>query len=180
MITNESIKSTFDECLALAISKLPLSSWKQQPTGISFTTHKVKYGLVTAKGEILINPSFIGTLAYTKLKETIFHELAHLIVGKDKNHSAPFKRALSYISNDLVVPAEEQSMVKENNGYKYRLLGYTTNNIYNLEGAFKRTKKYLNYDPQGKRTMSIKGERFMRFEYVPYEDEMPKGTISYP
>lgn len=180
MITNDLIQATYKECLAIAIDKLPLKSWNIQPTGVGLTTHKAKYGLATSKGEVLLNSSFIGTYAINKLKETIFHELAHFIVGFEKNHRAPFKRAMSYISNDIVVPVEEHQMVKVNNSYKYRLLGFTQGNIYNLEGAFKRTKKYLDYDPKSQRTMSIKGDKFLRFEYVPYEDAMPENTISYP
>ena len=180
MITIDTIKTTYAECIAIATAKLPFTSWKTHPIGIGLTTHKVKYGLAKANGEVLINPAFIGTKAYTKLKETIFHELAHFIVGFDKNHTAPFKRAMSYISDDIYVSPTEHAMVKENNSYKYRLLGFTKTKTYNLEGAFKRTKKYLDYDPQGKRTMSIKGERFSHFEYVPYDDPMPENTISYP
>jgi hypothetical protein len=180
MITQQFIESTYKNCLAIATSKIPLSGWEQQPIGIGLTSHKVKYGLATPKGEVLLNPSFIGTKAYNKLKETIFHELAHFIVGLDKNHSAPFKNALGYISDHLEAPAEELHMVKENNGYKYRLLGYTQNKVFNLEGAFKRTKKYLDYDPKGRRTMSIDGDKFLRFDYVPYTDALPEGTISYP
>lgn len=178
MITNQIIQSTYDECLAIAIIKFPIKSWKEQPIGVGLTTHKVKYGLATAKGEVLLNPSFIGTPAFNKLKETIFHELAHFIVGRSKNHTAPFKRALSYISNDKHVPEAEYQMVKDNNGYKYRLLGFTEKHTYNLGGAFKRTKKYFDYDPLSKITMSIKGDKFLRFEYVPYNDEMPANTIS--
>lgn len=178
MITNTLTQETFNECLCLAKAKIPLSSWKVQPKGIGFTTHKVKYGLATSKGEVLLNPAFIGTEAYTKLKETIFHEFAHLIVGLEENHSSAFKRVLAYISDYLVVPADEYEMVKDNNGYKYRLLGFTQDNSYNLGGCFKRTKKYLNYDPKGRRTMSINGDKFLRFEYVSYDLKMPENTIS--
>ncbi|MFT5852271.1 MAG: putative SprT family Zn-dependent metalloprotease [Colwellia sp.] len=180
MITIEIIKKTYEECLSVAIAKAPLTSWKQQPIGVGFTTHKVKYGLATPSGEILLNPSFIGTKAVNKLKETIFHEFAHFCVGREKNHTAPFKRALSYFSEGLTVPVEENQMVKANNGYKYRILGFSKTKTYNLEGAFKRTKKYLDYDPKGKRAMRILGDLFLRFEYVPYDDPLPKDTISYP
>jgi hypothetical protein len=180
MITLKLIHEMYAECLDIATSKLPLKLWAQLPIGVGLTTHKVKYGLAMASGEVALNPAFIGTLAINKLKETIFHELAHFAIGREKNHSNSFKRALSYFSEGLSVPVEENQMVKANNGYKYRLLGFTKNNVFNLEGAFKRTKKYLDYDPKGKRSLSIKGEKFLRFEYVPYDDAMPEGTISYP
>lgn len=180
MITIELINKTYEECLRVAIAKVPLTSWKQQPIGVGFTTHKVKYGLATPGGEVLLNPSFIGTKAVNKLKETIFHEFAHFLVGIDKNHTAPFKRAMSYFSEGLIVPEAENEMVKANNGYKYRLLGFSKSKVYNLEGAFKRTKKYLDYDPKSKRKMRFQGDLFLRFEYVSYDDPLPKGTISYP
>ena len=178
MINTESIKKTYNECLEITVEKVPLKSWVHKPIGVGFTTHKTKYGLATPKGEVLINSSFTGTKAYTKLKLTIFHELSHLIVGLDKNHTKPFKRVLSYVSDDLQVPHEEIDMILDNNNYKYRLIGFSKNNTYDLGGAFNRTKKYLGYDPEGPRKMSIRGDLFLRFEYLPYGDALPHNMMS--
>ena len=90
MITFTTIDSTYAECVRIASNLTPISTWKLHPAGIALDTHKANYGRATKEGEILINPAFIGTTAVNKLKETMYHEIAHLIVGLNDNHNKNF------------------------------------------------------------------------------------------
>jgi predicted SprT family Zn-dependent metalloprotease len=178
LIELSTIEKTYQACLKKAQTDINTRTWKTLPCGIALDTHKAKYGRAFASGQIVVNPAFIGTRAINQLISTINHELAHLIVGIDKNHNKAFKRVEGHLNYGVKVTTAERELVKVNNGYKYNLIGYTQDKIYSLAGAFKRTKKYLDYDPQGKRTMSFRGDKFLRFEYVPYEAPLPEGTLT--
>jgi len=172
------IENAFKDCFEKAANIINIRSWKIQPTTIGLDTHKSSYGRVLKSGEILINPAFIGTKAFNKLTATINHELAHLVVGLDENHNKSFKRVESHFNDGLIVPILEHEMVKVENGYKHRLLGFSQDKTYCLGGVFKRTKKYLDYDPQGKRKMFFKKDKLLRFEYVDYKAPLPTGTLT--
>ncbi len=179
MITLETIQQLFNECLPVAIAYSPLKSWAVQPTIIKLDTHKSNYGQALSNGDILINPAFLGTTAHNKLKATILHELAHLIVGLEKGHNIDFRYVETILCEGLNVDEMEKQAVKDNNGFKLRLLAFGEKNIFDLGGAFRRTKRYTTYGAQGNnRRMSLKGEKLIKFEYVPYSNPLPEGTVT--
>ena len=173
MIDESTIKNMYNECLAHAKSLIDVSKWTHQPTGIQLDTHKSKYGQATPDGLVLINTAFIGTDAINKLKETILHELAHLIVGLKHHHSRLFRNWEAILLKGVVVNESERNEVKNNNGYKHRLLAICENTVHDLGGAFRRTKKFRDYQPTDNRFISVDGDKVIRFEYVPFDQELP-------
>lgn len=175
-ITEDLIKATYNECLEIAAMHYPMVEWSIQPDGMEFDSHKSKYGRATIEGKVLINPSFVGTNAINKLKETMFHELAHLIVGLENHHNWYFKSVFGRLAEGIKVNEAEKKEVINKNGYKYKLLCATAKNNYLVSVTFKRLKKYTEYD-QAKRPLKIEGQRILEFFYIPYDAELPQGTI---
>ncbi|TMS80560.1 hypothetical protein [Pseudoalteromonas sp. S554] len=179
MISLVTINTTFKECIETASECFSREKWALQPSGIELDKHKSKYGQVTNKGVVLIAPAFLGTTAYNKLKETMFHEIAHLIVGPKHNHNKHFKYVFSILTDGIESDESERQKVKVNNGYKYKLLAFTKSKVYELGGAFRRTKKYTDYGTNDKpKNMKLLGETIQRFEYIPYNEKPPENAIT--
>ena len=178
MITKQEVVRVYHECIALASGLYCIDAWAVRPTGVDLDSHKCKYGQATPEGKVLVNPAFVGTSANAKLKETIFHELAHLIVGLGQHHNKVFHRVYSVLTTGLTVCESEKQEVKANNGYKYRLLAYCGNSVYDLGGAFRRSKTYTDYVPSNKYSRSIQGCKIMNFEYVAFNAPLPNGVVT--
>ena len=177
-ITLETIEATYSITVEEVIAQFDLSKWGHIPTGVELDTHKSNYGQATKDGKVLINPAFIGTTAINKLKETMVHELTHLLVGLNRHHNKVFKRVENALRKGLVVSEEERNQVKLNNGYKLRLIAYGQSHTYDCGGVFRRTKKYTEYSSNQHSSMAIKGDRIERFEYVVFDSLLPEGTVT--
>jgi len=59
------------------------------------------------------------------------------------------------------------------------LLAFGEKNTFDLGGAFRRTKKYTTYgSKENLSRMKLKGEKLIKFEYVPYSNPLPEGTLT--
>ncbi|OES24681.1 hypothetical protein [Alteromonas macleodii] len=177
-ITFHDIEICYLQCLAVATAKWPVTKWQHQPQGVELSTQKRGYGFATIEGKVQINPAFVGTTAHNKLKATMFHELAHLIVGLSKHHNATFKRIEAILCDGLVVDQSEYILVKNNNGYPLRILAFSQSHVYDCGGAFRRTKKYTEYAPTDKRYHRVGQDRIVRYEYVDFALPLPANTIT--
>jgi hypothetical protein len=148
--------------------------WAITPTDIKLDTHKTKFGQVNAQGVIFLAQAFIGTQSTTKLEATILHEIAHCIVGLHQHHNKTFKRVNHAIASHLSVPQTEIDSVINNVGYPLRLVAYPVNNgaPIDMGGAFKRTKKYVEYRITSKRCFSCHGQHIERFDYLPFHSDI--------
>ena len=68
------------------------SRWTHPFKSLEFINAKSSYGKASSKGVIKISRIFIGTREYTSLRDTIRHELAHLIVGNSHKHDFMWKQ----------------------------------------------------------------------------------------
>jgi hypothetical protein len=177
-ITTGTIENSYNECINIATSMFELRRWAHTPCRVEVGFLNTKYAEVTSCGTVKINVAFIGTAAFSKLKETMLHELAHLVVGLRNNHNKKFKQAYNQLTKNLVFSENENQMVKLNNTYKLKLLAYGEKHIYDLGGAFRKTKKYTEYNAEKNRCMSIKGDNILRFEYVSFDAPNPEGTLT--
>ena len=104
---------------------------------------KGKNGIAYSTGNIIINSAFLSTSAVGCLRKTICHEIAHLVVGIQQAHNQKWESVfdeLCSLSVDLRSGGHEIEMqqVKENIPYKYRLLGYLTDDrVLDLGGAYR-------------------------------------------
>jgi len=165
-INFEIIKAEYDAALLHCQAVVPLSGWKITPTGVEFTTHKSVFGYATPKGKIEISKAFLETTAYSKLRYTLRHELAHLAAGLDQNHNRVFKRyehafgATSFDSEDVI-------QIENRINYKWTVTAHLENGTdREIGGVHRKTKKYSEYPKDGKLTMSIDGINILRFEYT--------------
>lgn len=171
-IDNALIQTTFKECVTHARRVYGATPWHVLPQSVAVSDAiKSKYATVSPKGSILINRAFIGTASVDALKQTLFHEIAHCIVGLHHHHDRRFRHVLGIISSDITVSDEDKDAVKDNNGYPLRLVAYTSQGAIDMGGAFRRSKKYLNYVPSDAYYLSVKGVKIQRFAYLPYADD---------
>ena len=169
MITKDILHELFHQCVEQASSLYPQAQWRHRLQRIEWDTYKTSYGRVTTTGIIKINPAFIGTNTEKKLKETIFHEIAHLIVGLDQHHNTLFKRVeqrlIQGIWKNQRERHDQRKQVHQNNGYKYELIAYSQTRQYCCGHFFRRHKKYTHYKPSQQQFMSIGNDKILFFRY---------------
>lgn len=179
LLTQQIINDTFETCLAHAQQMVPDINWAHPFSYFEMTSPKRAYGYATTDGLVQLNPAFIGTTALNKLTLTIFHELTHLIVGLDKHHNKAFKRMERLLTQHIPRSLSGEIQVKDNNSYPWRLLSTDEQGaVYDLGGAFRRTKKYRDYSPEAGKRMRIKGKLLVSFSYVDYGEPLPKNAIT--
>ncbi len=167
MITLEHIQDEYAQALLDCFAILPQRRWALMPSGVALTTHKTKYGMANHTGKVFISHGFLNTTAFTKLRNTLRHELAHLAVGLRHQHDAVFRRCERAFGAKTPVPADEIEQVHSNVPYKWRLLAHLFDgSVRDIGGAHRRTKKYTEYRPQAHRFMSVDGEKIRHFEFI--------------
>lgn len=172
LITTAVLQSTFKACLDHAKTLYRAESWRLMPCSIAISSSiKSKYATVSHDGHIAVNHAFIGTASIAKLKETLFHEIAHCIVGLEQGHNQRFRNVFSSLVSHITVTDADVNAIKDNNGYPLRLIAYTKEGPLDLGGAFRRSKKYLNYAPTKTSFLSVRGVKVERFAYLPYGDD---------
>ena len=179
MLTTKKIQSHFVDIIAITETRYPLQQWFHKTPTLEVSPLKGKNGIAYSTGNIIINSAFLSTSAVGCLRKTICHEIAHLVVGIQQAHNQKWESVydeLCSLSVDLRSGGHEIEMqqVKETIPYKYRLLGYLTDErVLDLGGAYRRTKKYLSYDGNH----SFLGVRITSYKYVDYKAPLPKEII---
>lgn len=179
MLTTNQIQSHFVDIIDIAKTRYPLQLWLHKTPTIEVSPLKGKNGLAYSTGHIIINSAFLSTSAVGCLRKTICHEIAHLVVGIQQAHNKKWESVfdeLCSLAVDLSSKRHEieKQQVKDNIPYKYRLLGYLTDDrVLDLGGVYRRTKKYLSYDGNH----SFLGVRITSYKYVDYKAPLPKEII---
>lgn len=129
MLTTKQIQSHFAAIIAITETRYPLQHWYHKTPSIQVSSLSGENGLAYSTGLIIINSAYLSTSAVTCLRNTICHEIAHLIAGLKEAHNRKWKKVfneLCILAVDLSRGGHENEMqqVKENIPYKYRLLGY--------------------------------------------------------
>jgi hypothetical protein len=138
------------------------------PQSLSATT----YGLAHPDGVIQISSFFVGTTFTEALKETIIHELCHLITGLNYGHNKNFKRNLNSLltiaSIDVdLVRAQKRILVNSiKPSPKYNLIAVCSDETEIVMGEFhKKNKKYTGYTP-GDKPWLVDRKPIQSFRYV--------------
>lgn len=177
LITELVVRNIFDCCLKDAAKLVPTEKWSIRYRSLKMGCAKKNYAEATPNGDVLISNAFLGTTAVNALKASMLHELAHLIVGIEHHHNKRFWAIEARLTVGLGDVKAERIQVQDNNQFKYRLIAYSEYKVYDFGGAFRRTKKYTEYDP-AKRKMRVNRDDLLRFEYVDYFAELPDGIIN--
>lgn len=178
MITEASIESELTRLKSLCMEVVPAARWKHAYTGISITPLTKAYGKASPCGHVYINRSFVNSHSNNKLKQTIVHELAHLIVGIAEGHNRKFKACLACLMDKADVNEtnllEEATAVKDAVNYKYRLVAFLDDGrVLDCGGAYRRTMKYKNYT-KGHR---FQGQPITKYEYLDSLSALPENLI---
>jgi len=171
MISFETVKNEFYECINSSSAKIPIEKWKLFPKELKLHNQHRCYGIATSNGEILIYKGFIGSTAYTKLRQTMLHELAHLCAGLENGHNTRFKRVEKRFIGDLDHEKirEDEEILKSGIPYKFRLIAHTEDNkIKDLGGAIRRSKRWMTYKPSARSYDIYQGVKVLNYEYIPY------------
>ena len=83
--------------LERAMKIRPQHYWAIDYNGLEFTKAKTHYGQATRQGKIRISRIFLGTREFAQLKDTIRHEIAHLMCGMEAGHDANWRHAASLL-----------------------------------------------------------------------------------
>ncbi|MDI4654223.1 MULTISPECIES: SprT-like domain-containing protein [Pseudoalteromonas] len=167
MITLEKINVLLNEEI-IAAKKLFSGPWAHEPVMCANTfQHKRYLGLANSSGEISINSLFLNTSAVDLLVNTLKHEICHLIVGVHQNHNSKFKRVASVLGVKDNDELKELTLITSQIKYKYSVIAHMAGGKkVELGGVHRKTKKYTEYDPKGRRKMRIDGVLIERFEFL--------------
>ncbi len=177
LITFKILRKEYLNAIAECCKIIPLDRWVHRPTTIGLTSHKTKYGRAYSTGSIELNKCFIGSQAYTQMRKTLRHEIAHLSCGIARGHDKIFKLYNKKFGGTCEVPKHETEELKHKIGFKWFVLAHLINGeSIPLFAAHKRTKKYLQYETS-QSISKFKGVLIKRFEYVNY-DQYTKKTNS--
>ncbi|MBZ2163226.1 hypothetical protein [Alteromonas stellipolaris] len=168
MITYEYIEQEYNKALEHAYGLIPARNWSSLPTSLVLTDSPRRLGIADDRtGEVSINARYKNTTAYTSLRNTIFHELAHFCVGTHNNHNKVFKRVLSRFTAHFEVDSSELQQLIKQVDFKWFVVAHLENGqIHEIGGVHRKTKiyaEYPHYRPNAIHT--IKGVKVLRYEY---------------
>lgn len=168
-ITESIIAREFDNALSecnKVVTRLGCH-WTQSPLKVELTT-KYVYGLAK-DGVVYISKAFIGTTAYTALRITLRHELAHFAVGVENGHNKLFKRCLSAFNGDRDMPESEIKQIQNNVSYKWQVYAHLSNGERrHVSRVHRKTQRYSKYPgSKGKVDQTLDGHVVERYEFVP-------------
>lgn len=168
MLTKQLIEEHFIEEINNAIQIIPSSMWVHSPKPkIIYSDSKINLGLASTCGQVSINHRFIGTQAVRLLKNTIRHELAHLIVGVDQGHNKRFKKLAMLLDVKRPEAFEELKEIESKISYKYTVIAHMVDgeNVL-IGGVHRKTAKYTRYNEQQAKNMYIDKRAISKFEFV--------------
>ncbi len=177
-ITLETIRLNHTEALENAISKFPLEKWSIKPTSLVIKPFKSRWGDANSCGTIRINDVFIGTDNYAKLRDTLDHEISHLIVGLNENHNKIFKRMFSIISHagrmeNGTIKEKDLEIAYKKIKRKFQLWAQLEGHNDILMGpSARRDSRRVNYKPTDKsfQLIKVEGRQFKILSYY-YTEE---------
>jgi predicted SprT family Zn-dependent metalloprotease len=182
VITKEIIKVEYEQALEDCLNILAGDKWKAIPKRLGYTKHKTKFGYAMTDGELQINEAFINTRSYTKLRNTLRHEMAHFSLGFTVNHNKIFKYREYMFEGNKQVPEKEIEDVTDNIEYKYTLIAHLMGGQQVLiGGVHNKTTTYSKYEEKvkagtAKKTFSINRVKVERFEFILNKKGQQKGS----
>lgn len=171
LITRENAQATFEAELKRANGIIPAKQWRHVPCfSLGFTTRKTAYGIASNRGTIFINECFIGLDTWEKLRETLRHEIAHLIAGVHCRHDSRWLSVFNRINTDCARDkvAAEAMKVCEQIKPKWSLIAHFVHGKSLVVGHYHRrdTKKAKALPNQYSVVIDGAQHKVVKFEYV--------------
>ena len=168
MITFEYIEREYHKALEHAYGLFPAGNWNRLPTSLVLTDSLGRLGTANeSSGEVSINARYKNTTAYTSLRNTIFHELAHFCVRTHYNHNKVFKLVLSRLTAHFEVDKCELQQLTKQVDFKWHVIAHIKNgHVHEIGGVHRKTKIYAEYPHYRSNAIhTIKGIKLLRYEY---------------
>lgn len=166
-ITHNNTEQLFERIKKDLLLIFPVKDWQIKPRELQWTKHKTKYGMAGHHGVVYINEAFVETTAWQLLEATLRHELAHLYIGLAAGHNAYFHdTATLFKSCFKTIPNEEIKQFHYQIGYRYKLYAIFENgDVVLIKKTHRKHAKYTQYKPRLFYSLSIKGQKIIRFNY---------------
>lgn len=167
MLTKGVVSEIYNEELENVKSLFPINKWFHQPASlIEFTNSKSVLGLAYPCGKVEVNERFLGTATESLLRNTIRHELSHLVVGTHHCHNKHFKAVATYLDVRPNSDFPELDCIIDKISFKYMVYAHLTDGTtVKIGGVHRKTKKYTNYNDQEIKNMSVKSIPVNTFEF---------------
>lgn len=171
MLTINDINQMLGEEIEKASLIYPIQAWSHPPIStVNLYSSKTELGLASTFGQISINKLFIGTDAVSLLRNTIAHEISHLIVGVNQGHNQRFKYAASRLNVKSNSDFPELDVIKSKINYKYTVVAHLRGGeVVNLGGVHRKTRKYTDYNEQPRKNIKVQSVPVEWFEFIENE-----------
>ncbi len=150
--------------------------WIHPYKSLQFINTKASYGKANSKGIVKISRVFLNTREYAKLRDTIRHEFAHLIVGNNRKHDYAWKYIAHLIGADPKATHKATGQLANRMRRKWRLIGILEDGT---EVAFhtshNKMSKYLKYKHERDNWTCRQGN-IVKFHYVRNKDDHENET----
>lgn len=169
MLTKEKVESIFHEELALAKVIWP-SPWRHPFTELRWTKAKTAFGYAGSNGHILISEHFLYTTHEEDLRDTIKHEIAHLIAGIAAGHDDGFFFVYHKLGGKrTTVGHAAPTQMKKKMQRQWQLFGYLEDGRkVKFAASHNRKSKYVGYKYNPERhheRYTHNGNTITHFEY---------------
>ncbi len=164
------IRKIFEEERQLVLQILKQRSiyqtWIHPYTALEFIDAKTKYGKACPTGIIKISRVFVNTREYGELRDTIRHELAHLIVGNKHKHDSVWQTVAHVIGARPQPRHKATGQLVQNMKRKWLLMGEMADGtVLEFHASHNKMSKYLKYNPAVQH-MECRGVKINKFYYV--------------
>jgi len=166
ILNKQLIQEMYAVELHCAQKVFPLQTWGHTAPHLSFFTSKTTFGQAHSSGKLEISTVYIGTTNYTDLRDTIRHELAHLIAGIRQGHNSNWKRIISHLGGKPERLSTPTGKLASNMKRKWRLHGTTVDGAtVAFHTSHTKQSKYLSYTPTEHRQYKHNGVVIAKFTY---------------
>jgi predicted SprT family Zn-dependent metalloprotease len=149
--------------LERAMAIRPMHTWALNYNGWELTKAKTQYGQATSKGMLRISRIFLGTREFAQLRDTVRHEIAHLMCGMKAGHDVNWQHAARLLGCRPRATAEMQGELKRTAKKAWRLIGVLeSGEEVSFRASHVKQSKYLKPNPR----MSCSRGKIVSFHYV--------------
>jgi hypothetical protein len=149
--------------LEIAMKLTPMHNWAINYNGWELSKSKTMYGQATHKGILRISRIFLGTQEFNQLRDTVRHEIAHLICGMDAGHNCNWRYYASLLGCRPRASTPMQGELRETAKKQWRLIGVLEcGKEVRFHAAHVQQMKYLVPNPR----KSCSQGKIVSFHYV--------------
>jgi len=165
-MNEQEIMTICQEELEIVLLIVPQKDWIHQFKEFKFNNTKSSFGTMKANGTIFISRVFLNTREYIELRDTIRHELAHLIVGVHQQHNYIWQQKALQIGCKATRIDKAEGKLAINMKRKWRLIGVLEDGIeIQIQNSHNKMSKYLKYKPELTKYCRCAQGKIVKFYY---------------